>query len=239
MRRASILSLAVLLLACDKSGDAPAADTKAPEQTADAKPESKEATKDAPDSKLPATAPAVTGQAEVGKPAPDFTLPNLAGEETTLSSFRGKTVVLEWFNPNCPFVNNAHAEGSLKTMAKDETAQGVVWLAVNSGGPGKQGHGVEANAVGVKTFGLDHAVLLDESGVVGRAYGAEKTPHVYLIDDTGTLVYRGAIDNAPFGEVDGGGALVNYLAKALAELRGSKPITTPETAPYGCTVKYG
>lgn len=235
MRRASLLSLAVLLLACDKSSDAPAADTKAPEASADAKPAAK------PDTKAdkPAETPAEGEQAAVGKPAPDFTLPDLAGQDVKLSSFRGKTVVLEWFNPNCPFVNNAHAEGSLKTMAKDETAQGVVWLAINSGAPGKQGHGVEANTVGAKTFALEHPILLDESGAVGRSYGAQKTPHVYLIDGAGTLVYRGAIDNAPFGEVDGGGALVNYLAGALAELRGGKPITTAETPPYGCTVKYG
>ncbi|MGH1347359.1 MAG: thioredoxin family protein [Nannocystales bacterium] len=237
MRRASLLSLAVLLLACDKSGDTPAADPKAPdeakaEETAAAVPARKTAT---PPPVTPANAP----PAEVGKPAPDFTLPGLDGVEVKLSSFRGKTVVLEWFNPNCPFVNNAHAEGSLKTMAKDEVAKGVVWLAVNSGAPGKQGHGVEANTVGVKTFGLEHPVLLDESGAVGRAYGAEKTPHVFLIDGDGTLVYRGAIDNAPFGEVDGGGDVINYLANALTELSADKPITTPQTAPYGCTVKYG
>ncbi len=237
MRRVSLLSLAVLLLACDKSGEAPAADTKAPEQAADAKAKAEVTNEHA--AAPAAKAPTVVGTAAVGKPAPDFTLPNLAGEDTTLSSFRGKTVVLEWFNPQCPFVNNAHLEGSLKTMAKDETAQGVVWLAINSGGPGKQGHGAEANAAGLKTFGLDHPILLDESGAIGRAYGAEKTPHVYLIDDTGTLVYRGAIDNAPFGEVEGGGVLINYLADALKELRGNTPVTTPETAPYGCTVKYG
>lgn len=239
MRRASLLSLAVLLLACDKSGETPAADTKAPEATADAKSAPGVATKDAPEAAPPAKAPAEGTPAAIGSLAPDFTLPDLGGQDVTLSSFRGKTVVLEWFNPQCPFVNNAHAEGSLKTMAKEQTAQGVVWLAINSGGPGKQGHGPEANANGVKAFGLEHSVLLDESGAVGRSYGAEKTPHVYLIDDAGKLVYRGAIDNAPFGEVDGGGALINYLANALAELRGSKPISTPETPPYGCTVKYG
>lgn len=238
MRRVSLLSLAVLLLACDKSSDPPAADTKTPKASSEAA-QAEEATKDDPKPSAADEAPAAGVQAELGKPAPDFTLPDLDGNDVKLSSFRGKTVVLEWFNPKCPFVNKAHADGSLKTMAKDETAQGVVWLAVNSGAPGKQGHGAEANAEGVKTFALEHPILLDESGSVGRTYGAEKTPHVYLIDDAGTLVYRGAIDNAPFGEVDGGGELVNYLANALGELRGRKPITTPETAPYGCTVKYG
>lgn len=235
MRRVSLLPLAVLLLACDKAQDVPAAEPETPPPSADAKPDAKPA----PEPSAPAEAAAPQDQAQLGQPAPDFTLPGLDGSDVTLSSFRGKTVVLEWFNPQCPFVNNAHAEGSLKTMAKDETAQGVVWLAINSGAPGKQGHGVEANTMGAKSFALEHPILLDESGTVGRAYGAQKTPHVYLIDGAGTLVYRGAIDNAPFGEVDGGGDRVNYLANALAELRGSKPITTPETPPYGCTVKYG
>ena len=242
MRRTTLISLAVLLLACDKSTDAPAADTKAPEAKpeAKAKPEPAANADAKPDAAAVAKAPiAADAKAEVGKPAPDFTLSDVDGKPHSLSEYKGKTVVLEWFNPQCPFVNHAHTEGSLVTMAKDETAKDVVWLAINSGAPGKQGHGVEANNTGKDKFKLDHPILLDESGAVGHAYGAEKTPHVYLINGEGTLLYRGAIDNAPFGEVDGGGDKVNYLGTALEELRGGKPASTAETPAYGCTVKYG
>ncbi len=246
MRRASLLSLAVLLLACDKSGDTKTADAKADTKSeaqadakpkADAKPEAKPETK--AEAKPAAKAPiAADAKATVGSPAPDFTLTDLDGTEHTLSKYAGKTVVLEWFNPKCPFVNHAHKEGSLVTMAKDETAKDIVWLAINSGAPGKQGHGPDANAEGVKTFGLTHPVLIDETGAVGRAYAAEKTPHMFLIDAKGRLVYRGAIDNAPFGEVDGGGDKINHLAVALAEVAEGKPVSNAETPAYGCTVKY-
>jgi peroxiredoxin len=240
MRRTTLISLAVLLLACDKSTDAPAADTKAPEAKPDASAQADAAKDSKPGAKHDAApAIAVDAKAEVGKPAPEFTLSDVDGKPHSLSEYKGKTVVLEWFNPQCPFVNHAHTEGSLVTMAKDETAKDVVWLAINSGAPGKQGHGVEANNTGKDKFKLEHPILLDETGAVGHAYGAEKTPHVYLINAEGTLLYRGAIDNAPFGEVDGGGDTVNYLSKALEELRGGKPVSTAETPAYGCTVKYG
>ena len=239
MRRTTLLSLAVLLLACDKSGDAPASDTKAPQ--AKAEPNAEQDAKAEPDAKPEPAAPpiAADAHAEVGKPAPEFTLTDVDGKAHTLSSYRGKTVVLEWFNPQCPFVNHAHTEGSLVSMAKDETAKGVVWLAINSGAPGKQGHGPEANIEGKTKFGLEHPILLDETGAVGHAYGAEKTPHVFLIDPSGTLLYRGAIDNAPFGEVDGEGETINYLGEALQALRAGQAVGTPETPAYGCTVKYG
>lgn len=183
-------------------------------------------------------APDAGQTAEVGKPAPDFTLTDLQGDQHELSSHRGKIVVLEWFNPECPFVNYAHDEGPLKDMAAKETEKGVVWLAVNSGGVGRQGHGAETNEAGVKKFGMTHPLLLDESGEVGHSYGALKTPHMYVIDEEGVLRYMGAIDNAPFGKVEGGGDPVNYVAQALASLRAGKDIETTSTDSYGCTVKY-
>lgn len=178
--------------------------------------------------------------AAVGKPAPDFTLQDLDGKSHKLSDLRGKTVVLEWFNPQCPFVKKAHTVGSLKDYAKTATSKGVVWLAVNSGGPGKQGHGTDANKKGVSEFAMDHPVLLDESGAVGRAYGATNTPHMYVIDPQGVLVYRGAIDNSPDAEglSPTDGKLVQYVDQALAELAASKPVSVAETKAYGCTVKY-
>jgi len=244
MRRPTLLSLAVLLLACDTATDAPKADDPAPSAKADdqappakADPDAKPAPTAADD---PGTAPiAPDAEAEVGKPAPDFVLTDDAGTAHSLSSYRGKTVVLEWFNPQCPFVNHAHTEGSLVSMAKDQTGEGVVWLAINSGGPDKQGHGAKANAEGKEKFALEHPILLDETGAVGHAYGAEKTPHVYLIDASGVLRYRGAIDNAPFGKVEGGGETINYLQTALEEVRADEPVSTAETPSYGCSVKYG
>jgi peroxiredoxin len=179
-------------------------------------------------------------KAEVGKPAPDFTLKDLDGKDVTLSSFKGKVVVLEWFNPGCPYVKKAHTKGSLKAAAKKHTDEGVVWLAVNSGAPGKQGHGADVNREATKTFSMDHPVLLDEGGDIGRAYGATNTPHMMVIDDNGTLVYRGAIDNSPDGEGESptDGKLVSYVDEALVAIGAGKAPTAAETKAYGCSVKY-
>ncbi len=178
--------------------------------------------------------------AQLGAPAPDFTLTDLDGKSVSLSQFRGKAVVLEWFNPGCPFVRASHTLGSLKGLAAKHAADGVVWLAVNSGGPGKQGNGVDANRQGISQFGLQHPVLIDESGSVGQLYGAERTPHMFVIDPQGVLVYRGAIDNSPDGEGQSpeGGKLVNYVEGALTAVRSGAKVEPAETKPYGCSVKY-
>ena len=183
---------------------------------------------------------AATGPAQIGAPAPDFTLTDLDGKSVSLSQFRGKVVVLEWFNPGCPFVRAAHTAGSLKGLAEKYTADGVVWLAINSGGAGKQGAGADANREGVKTFGMQHPVLLDESGKVGQLYGAERTPHMYVVNPEGVLVYRGAIDNSPDGEGQSptGGKLVNYVDGAISAIRSGAKVTPEETKAYGCSVKY-
>lgn len=179
--------------------------------------------------------------ATIGKPAPDFELRDLDGKSVKLSSFKGKVVVLEWFNPGCPFVKASHGKGSLKTAAAEATKKGVVWLAINSAAEGKQGFGVEANRVGAKTFGLTHPVLLDEKGEVGHAYGATNTPHIFVIDESGVLVYRGAPDNSPDGEGESptGGKLVSYVDATLADLAAKRPVGVGETKAYGCSVKYG
>ncbi len=240
MSRTLLCVAIVLTFGCDKQPP-PAAAEPASTPPGDRTPAS--APVDAPAGEAQAEAPpaeegSAGAVAEIGKPAPDFTLTDLDGKSHTLSSLRGKTVVLEWFNPKCPFVNFAHTKGPLVDQAAKETKNGVVWLAINSGAAGKQGAGVDANKDGVQQYGMKHPVLLDGSGEVGRKYGAEKTPHMYLVDEQGTLRYRGAIDNAPFGEVEGDGKYVNYLSAALDELRAGKPISTPETPSYGCTVKY-
>jgi peroxiredoxin len=183
-------------------------------------------------------APALaTPAAELGRPAPDFALKALDGKQVKLVDFKGKKVVLEWFNPECPFVVYAHTKGPLTDMAEQHARKGVVWLAINSGAPGKQGTGLERNAAMARQYGIKHPVLLDESGVVGRSYGATATPHMYVINEQGVLVYSGALDNAPRGDAQGAKPL-NYVAQALAELATQKTITVPATRPYGCSVKY-
>jgi peroxiredoxin len=184
-------------------------------------------------------APALAG-ADLGKPAPDFKLKDLDGKDVSLSSFKGKTVVLEWFNPECPFVKASHGKGSLVDTAKKQQAKGIVWLSINSGGAGKQGAGVEKNKAGVKTFAMENPVLLDESGAVGKAYGATNTPHLFIVDASGNLVYRGAIDNSPDGEGQSpeGGKLINYVDAALEDLSAKRAVKFNDTRAYGCSVKY-
>ena len=184
------------------------------------------------------TAPPASKGVAVGSPAPDFALTDLDGKTVKLSDYRGKTVVLEWFNPECPFVKANHGSGSLKEMAKRVTASGVVWLAINSGAPGKQGHGVETNKAGKAKYGMEHPILLDETGATGRAYGAKATPHMFVVDKAGVVVYRGAIDNAPDGDPRGSDKVVNYVELALADLAAGRPVAKAETDAYGCSVKY-
>jgi peroxiredoxin len=191
------------------------------------------------DAKKPA--PAATTTATVGKPAPDFTLKDLDGKDVKLSSFKGKVVVLEWFNPGCPFVKKSHSVGSLVGTAAKHTKNGVVWLAINSAAPGKQGNEVAMNQDAIKTWSLTHPVLRDEAGTVGKNYGATNTPHMFVIDKTGTLVYAGAIDNSPDaeGKSPEGGKLVNYVDAAIEDLNAKRAVKTPSTKAYGCSVKYG
>jgi peroxiredoxin len=239
MRRNQFTVLAVLLFACGQSPSGAASSAaRAPETKAEPATRAESQASATPKTSAGA-APAAT--AALGAPAPDFTLTSLDGKSVTLSSLRGKIVVLEWFNPDCPFVKASHQRGPLKTAARDAAKQGVVWLAINSSAEGKQGHGVETNRRGAEAFALEHPILLDGSGSVGRAYGATRTPHLFIVDANGTLVYRGAADNSPDGESANpeGGPLENYLVSALDSLLAGKPIAKPDTKPYGCSVKYG
>lgn len=177
----------------------------------------------------------------VGKPAPDFALKDLTGKEIRLSSYKGKVIVLEWFNPGCPFVKASHSVGSLVDTARRATKDGVVWLAINSGAPGKQGNELAMNADAARTWSLSHPILRDESGAVGKSYGATNTPNMFVIDKSFAVVYAGAIDNSPDGEAKSpqGGKLVNYVDAALGDLAAGRPVQTAVTKPYGCGVKYG
>ena len=150
-------------------------------------------------------------------------------------------MVLEWFNPDCPFVKASHTKGSLVDLAERQQKQGVVWVAINSNRPGSQGEGAERNQDAKREFKLSHPILLDPSGQVGKLYGAERTPHMYVIDPKGVLVYAGAIDNSPDGEGESpkDGKLVNYVEQALSAVAAGKAVEPAETEAYGCTVKYG
>jgi peroxiredoxin len=184
--------------------------------------------------------PAAPQTAKVGAPAPAFTLKDLDGKVVNLADLKGKTVVLEWFNPDCPYVKSSHTKGSLIDTAKRHTQKGVVWLAINSGAPGKQGTGAERNKQAAKTYAMAHPILLDESGQVGKSYGATNTPHMFIIDKQGTLVYAGAIDNSPDGERQSpaGGKLINYVDAALDDLGAARADQHSTTRAYGCSVKY-
>lgn len=180
------------------------------------------------------------GGAEPGQPAPDFTLPDLDGKPVHLADLRGKVVVLEWFNPECPYVRASHEKGTLVGLARKLAARGVVWLAINSGAPGKQGAGPDKSRAGARAFGLEHPVLLDGDGKVGHLYGATNTPHLFVIGKDGALAYKGAIDNSPDGEGASpqGGKLVSYVDQAVDALAAGQPVPVRETKAYGCSVKY-
>jgi len=177
-------------------------------------------------------------EVEIGTSAPEFTLKDLSGETVSLADHKGKVVVLEWFNPGCPFVKQAHeAGGALERMASSWTEKGVVWLAINSGTPGKQGTGVEINSTAQKKWHMAHPVLLDEDGQIGRAYGAKTTPQMVVIDPKGNQVYNGALDNAPFGKIKGD-SLTPFAAEVIAAVMEGKESPHKRTKPYGCSVKY-
>ncbi|MBD3162730.1 MAG: redoxin domain-containing protein [Candidatus Eisenbacteria bacterium] len=197
----------------------------------------------ASDSEAETPAPAADavegGPARVGEPAPRFTLTDTEGKVHRLADYLadGKTVVLEWFNPDCPFIQKHHAHH--KTMNELEARfrdQDVVWLAVNSGAPGKQGHGRDHNRQAHERFGMTFPILLDEEGRVGRAYEAKTTPHMYVISSDGILLYQGAIDDNRHPTDLG---VRNHVAAALEEHLAGEEVSVTTSEPYGCSVKYG
>lgn len=186
-------------------------------------------------------AAAVLGAATVGQPAPAFTLTDLDGKSHNLSDFKGKTVVLEWVNPECPFVvKHYEKSGNLPATQQAATADGVVWLLINSGAPGKQGDydAAAAKAWMEKNKTAATAYLRDTDGKVGRAFDAKTTPHLYIINPEGVLVYNGAIDSKRSTDAKDIADAENYVKSALAALKAGKPIEKASTQPYGCSVKY-
>ena len=176
----------------------------------------------------------------VGQPAPNFKLADVNGNPVSLSQFRGKTVVLEWNNPDCPFVRKHYGSGNMQKTQAAARKDGVVWLSINSSAPGKQGHktGAQAKEVVAGLKAQPTAYLLDPDGVVGKTYEAKTTPHMYIIDKAGKLVYAGGIDDKPTpnpADIDGAR---NHVLAALAELKSGKPVSVATSRPYGCNVKY-
>lgn len=180
--------------------------------------------------------------AEVGKPAPDFKGTDvLSGKEVTLASLKGKPAVLEWNNFECPFVKKFYSVGAMQALQAKVTKGNVTWVSVNSSAEGKEGH--LADAAAAKTaIGERKAVpthyLLDHDGVIGKAYGAKTTPHMFVIDKDGVLAYAGAIDDKKTTDSTDIANAKNYVTAALADLKAGKPVAEPSTRSYGCSVKY-
>ena len=177
--------------------------------------------------------------ATVGALAPDFSLGATDGQVHKLSEARGQVVVLEWFNPDCPFIQEAHGKGALETRPASLAAEGVRWIPINSNTTGATGSDPGQNAAAASRYDLPGPVWMDPTGAVGRAYGASTTPHLFVIDAQGVLIYVGAPDNAPLSWPSGGEARVDYLGDALRAAKEGTPPTTPRTKAWGCTVKYG
>ncbi|PIQ83143.1 MAG: thioredoxin family protein [Candidatus Omnitrophica bacterium CG11_big_fil_rev_8_21_14_0_20_63_9] len=184
---------------------------------------------------------AASAEPQVGQPAPDFTSVDVDGAPQALSAYRGRYVVLEWFNPECPFVKKHYGSGNMQQLQQELTkTPGVAWLSFNSSAPGKQGHlsPEQAKAWKAQQGASMTAMLLDPDGAIGRLYGAKTTPHMFIIDPEGVLVYAGAIDDTPSADQADVKTATNYVRQALGEAVAGKPISASKTPSYGCSVKY-
>lgn len=177
---------------------------------------------------------------EIGKPAPEFTGTDSNGKEHKLSDFKGKIVVLEWTNPECPYVVKHYDSKNMQKLQEEAMAKDIVWLTVNSSADGKQGNqtGEAANAYMTEKGSKPTARILDASGEIGKAYDAKTTPHMFVIDKEGILVYNGAIDDNDSFKPEDAATANNYVTAALTALESGKPVETRQSKPYGCSVKY-
>ena len=177
---------------------------------------------------------------KIGEPAPEFRSVDLQGAERSLAEFRGKTVVLEWTNHECPYVRKHYESGNMQSLQKAATGEGVVWLSLISSPQGAQGHvsAPEAKQLTESRDAAPSAVLLDPEGKVGRLYDARVTPHMYVIDAKGVLRYAGAIDDKPTSNPASLQGASNYVQAALADVAAGRPVATSTTRAYGCTIKY-
>jgi peroxiredoxin len=188
----------------------------------------------------PEAAPALA-DLPIGQAAPDFRASDVKGRLVGLSDFRGRTVVLEWNNPECPTVKKHYESGNMQKTQAEAAAAGAVWLTINSSAEGKQGYmnPAEAKAFTASQPSRRTFYLLDPEGVVGRRYGATATPHMYVINSGGALVYRGGIDDKPTQDKADIAGARNHVLAALGELKAGKPVSVSTSRAYGCNVKYG
>lgn len=178
--------------------------------------------------------------ANVEAPAPAFTATTADGKTVNLADYKGRTVVLEWTNHDCPYVKKHYGSGNMQSQQKDATGQGVVWLQVISSAPGQQGFvdGATAKKLNADRGAAPTATLLDPKGELGRLYGAQTTPHVYVIKGDGTLAYKGGIDSIPSAKVEDIAKADPYVKLALADVAAGRKVEKASTRPYGCSVKY-
>ena len=176
----------------------------------------------------------------VGQAAPVFNAVDSNGQALSLDQYIGKTVVLEWTNHECPYVKKHYESSNMQTLQKEATTQGVVWLSVISSAPGEQGYvkAADANRLSKERGAAPSRVLLDPSGVLGKLYNARTTPHMFVIDPAGKLVYMGGIDDKPTAAKSDLAKAKNYVRSALGDLTAKRPVATPVSQPYGCNVKY-
>ena len=177
---------------------------------------------------------------EPGDPAPEFSLKDSRDNLQKLSSYAGKFVVLEWMNPECPFVKKHYGSGNMQKLQKQYTGKGVIWLSIISSAPGKQGYctGPQAEANRKDQRADPTAVLLDPSGEIGQKYGAKTTPHIFIINPEGKVIYAGAIDSIRSTRPEDCAKADNYVRETLDAALAGKPVPHPSTQPYGCSVKY-
>ena len=178
--------------------------------------------------------------AETGKPAPAFEVKDIAGKTQSIAKYKGKIVVLEWNNPDCPFVHKQYDSGNMQALQKYATEKGVVWLSVDSGGVGKQGNMTpeQAKEHVAEVKASPSAYILDPEGTLGKLYGAKTTPHMFVIDKNGVLAYQGAIDDKPSADLEDIATAKNYVRAAIDALAAGKSPEVGETRSYGCSVKY-
>jgi len=176
----------------------------------------------------------------VGSAAPGFSLPDAKGQTHSLSQYKGKYVVLEWFNPECPFVKKHYGSGNMQKLQDQYTSKGEVWLTIDSNAPGTEGNITPEQAQKISASWKTHetALLLDPEGKVGRAFGAKNTPNMVIINPDGKIAYEGAIDSKASPNPADIPSSTNYVKAALDESLAGKSVSTPQTKPYGCSVKY-
>lgn len=187
-----------------------------------------------------AAASSAMAAADLNQPAPAFDAVGADGKPVKLSDFKGKTVVLEWTNHECPFVAKHYDSGNMPSLQKDAAGKGVVWMQVLSSAPGKQGHvdGATAQKLNANRKAAPAFTVLDPDGKIGKMYGAQTTPHMFIVNAAGQLVYKGGIDSIPTAKKEDLAKAENYVTAALTAISTGKPVEKANTKPYGCSIKY-